>query len=47
MQADRETKEYYDRLHKYKLDLFGPDHLVPSGEDAEEGGAEEEAAEEE
>ena len=39
MQADRETKEYYDKLHKYKLELFGPDHLVPLGEEGDvEGG---------
>ena len=48
MQADRETKEYFDKLHKYKLKLFGADHLVPLGEEGgEEEGGEKEAEEEE
>ncbi len=46
MQADRERQEYYEMLYKYKLQVFGPDHIVPVSEEGE-GEGEEEAAEEE
>lgn len=46
MQADRERQEYHEMLHNYKLQLFGPDHIIPTADDEESEG-EEEAAEEE
>ena len=46
MEADREKQEYFDRLQKRKLELFGPDHLVRLPEEGE-GGSEEEEEEEE